>query len=247
MKQIKIGRKMVAIPECWEEITHDQYWTYMLLLSAVMTGEMQRMPAEKTFFSFLIGWNGADWTRMADSETAETLKALFQEQRKWWGMDRLPDTGCINLMPKWRGHKGPSDWLSDMTWGVFVECLDLMTLASQEDLQEPVENIARLMYAIPPEEKPDGLLQYHCIAILQSVLHAVSSGPVSINGHDVDLSIIFGKGGGREDGTGMTGITFEVAEAGVFGDFAKVRETGMWEVLLYLYKCKKSKDKNKRV
>lgn len=238
---------MVSLPECWEEITHDQYWTYMLLLSAVMGSEMRRLEAEKTFFSFLIGWNGADWTRMADQDTAATLKEIFLESRKWWEMVHLPDTGCINLMPRWRGCKGPDDWFSDMSWGVFVECLDLMTLASQDDPQQPIEVLARLMYAIPPEETPDRVLKYHCVALLQSVVHAVSSGPVSVNGQDVDLSIIFGKGDGPGDGTGMTGVTFAVAEAGVFGDFAKVKNTGMWEVLLYLYKCKKSNDKNKRV
>lgn len=241
-----IGRKMVDIPESWDEITPDQYFTYMLLLTAVMSSERQRLEAEKTFFSFLIGWNGADWTRMADQETAAALKAEFMNGREWWGMEKIPDTGCLNLMPKWRGHKGPSDWFEDVTWGDFTDCLNLLIIASKEDTNEPMEDMARKMYALPPDEKPDRLLIYHCSALLQSVVNAISAGPVSVNGNDVDLSIIFGNGNGNGDGSGLTGVTFAVAETGVFGDYATVRKTGMWEVLLYLYKCKKSKDKDKK-
>lgn len=246
MKQVLIGRVWTDIPESWDEITPDQYFTYMLLFSAVMSGERQRLEAEKSFFSFLIGWNGADWTRMADLDTAVTLKDIFMADREWWGMQQLPDTGCINLMPKWRGHKGPEDWFGDVTWGNFTDCLDLLTIASKENTQEPIEDIARKMYALPPDETPDKILKYHCMALLQSVVTALSSGPVSVNGHEVDLSIIFGKGDGKGDGTGMTGVTFAVAESGVFGDYATVRKTGMWEVMLYLYKCKKSKEKEKK-
>ena len=250
MKEIKIGRTPVTLPESWEEMTRDQYWTYMLLLAAVMAGELHRLEAEKTFFSFLIGWNGADWTRMADQDTADTLREVFMEDRKWWGMDRLPDTGCLNLMPVWRGrlgsYRGPEDWLADMTWGVFTDCLDLLAAVSSDDSAEPMARLASLMYSLPPEESPDAVLQYHCMALLKSVVDAVSSGPVSVNGHDVDLSVIFGKGGGSGDGTGMTGVTFAVAEAGVFGDYASVRKTGIWEVMLYLYKCRKSKENEKR-
>ena len=245
MKEIQIGRKRVMMPESWEEMSRDQYWTYMLLLSAVLGGDMHRMEAEKTFFSFLIGWNGADWTRMADQETADSLREIFLDDRKWWGMDRLPDTEGINLMPLWRGHKGPSDWFGEMTWGVFTDCLDLLTIAAGEDGSDAVRSMARLMYSLPPEETPDRVLQYHCMALMQSVVTAVSSGPVSVNGRDVDLSVIFGKGG-VDDGTGMSGVTFAVAESGVFGSYPEVRMCGMWEVLLYLYKCKKSKEKEKK-
>ena len=239
------------MPESWEEMSRDRYWTYMLLLSAVLAGDMPRLEAEKTFFSFLIGWNGADWTRMADQTTADSLRQTFMEERLWWGMDRLPDTGCANLLPEWQGrqglYSGPGDWLADMTWGVFADCLDLLAAASGEDGGEAVARLASLMYSLPAEEKPDAVLQYHCLALLRSVVDALSSGPVSVNGHDVDLSVIFGKGGGSGDGTGMTGVTFAVAEAGVFGGYREVRDTGIWEVMLYLYKCRKSKEKEKRI
>lgn len=246
MKNIQIGRVWTEIPTSWEEMTEDQYFTYMLLLSAVMSDEMQRLEAEKYFFSFLIGWNGADWTRMADIDTADQLRTIFLEERKWWGMENLPDTGCINLMPMWRGHKGPRDWFDDVKWGVFTDCLDLMTIIAKEQTREYVEALASLLYSLPKDERPDRVLQYHCISLVRSLLTAISSGPVSINGQEVDLSIIFGNGDGKEDGTGMTGVSFAVAESGVFGDYANVRQTGMWEVLLYLYKCKKSKDKEKK-
>ena len=246
MKEIKIGKKGVMLPESWEEMTRDQYWTYMLLLSAVMAGERQTLEAEKTFFSFLIGWNGADWTRMTDADTADMLRALFLEHGKRWGMDRLPDTECINLMPVWRGHKGPEDWLGDMTWGTFCDCLDLLSMAAQEGEGQTADGLARMMYGLPAEETPDGVLRLHCLALMQSVVAAMSSGPIAINGRDVDLSIVFRSHHGSGDGTGLAGVTFEVAESGVFGAFREVKDTGMWDVLLYLYKCRKSKEKEKK-
>ena len=246
MKEMTIGKRPVMVPESWEDMTHDQYWTYMLLLSAVLAGGSGRLEAEKTFFSFLIGWNGADWTRMADRDTADMLRALFLEQREWWGMDRLPDTECINLLPLWRGHKGPEDWLGDMTWGSFCECLDLLSMGMQDDDGAAAEGIARVMYGLPAEETPDGVLRLHCMALMQSVVAAMSSGPISINGRDIDLSIVFHPHRGAGDGTGLAGVTFEVAESGVFGAFRGVKDTGMWDVMLYLYKCRKSKEKEKK-
>ena len=35
-----------------------------------------------------------------------------------------------------------------------------------------------------------------------------------------------------------TGIVFEVAASGVFGNKKEVDDTPFWDVLLYLYKCK---------
>ena len=41
-----------------------------------------------------------------------------------------------------------------------------------------------------------------------------------------------------DDKTGWTGIVFEVAASGVFGNKKEVDDTPFWDVLLYLYKCK---------
>ena len=84
------------------------------------------------------------------------------------------------------------------------------------------------------------------MALMQSVVAAMSSGPISINGRDVDLSVVFHAGHGSGDPTGLAGVTFEVAESGVFGSFRGVNDTGMWDVMLYLYKCRKSKEKEKK-
>lgn len=63
---------------------------------------------------------------------------------------------------------------------------------------------------------------------------------MEINGKKIDFRIIFKSSGGSkpDDKTGWTGITFEVATAGLFGNVAQVEQTDMWTVLMYLYKCK---------
>ena len=69
----------------------------------------------------------------------------------------------------------------------------------------------------------------------------IQDSPVEINGEKIDFRIIFqntGKGSRPDDHTGWTGITFEIAEKGLFGTVPEVEKTDMWAVLIYLYKCK---------
>lgn len=84
------------------------------------------------------------------------------------------------------------------------------------------------------------LLAFHAPTLLASVWNAIYSEPIEINGKQIDFRIIFRRSGTRkpDDKTGWTGITFEIATAGLFGNMAEVERTDMWTVLMYLYKCK---------
>ena len=63
-----------------------------------------------------------------------------------------------------------------------------------------------------------------------------------IGGEDIDFRMLFQKLASEDrkadDKTGWTGIVFEVAASGVFGNKKEVDDTPFWDVLLYLYKCK---------
>ena len=73
--------------------------------------------------------------------------------------------------------------------------------------------------------------------------------PVEINGKKIDFRIIFKSSGGSrpDDKTGWTGITFEVASAGLFGNVSQVEAADMWAVLIYLYKCRFEYNHEKRI
>ena len=84
------------------------------------------------------------------------------------------------------------------------------------------------------------ILAWHAPMLFLAVWKAIQSGPIEINGRDVDFSIIFRSSGPRrpDDKTGWAGITFEIATSGVFGNVAEVEASPFWSVLMYLYKCK---------
>ena len=247
MKAIKLGKKDVRLPENWQELTRDQYFMALLLLVRVFGNDMPAAEVEKTFFSFLIGWNGADWQKIADEETLQSLETVFAETRKCFSMERLPYTGGMNLMPKWEGHRGPSDMFGDMKWWMFVKAMALLTAYCENDDRDAVVELARVLYRLPEGKNPDSVLQLQCLILMQSIVWLLNNEPVNIDGKDIDFSIIFkGDKVKDDDGTGMTGVTFAVAESGVFGDYRKVNQTGMWEILTYLYKCKKNESKNKK-
>ena len=73
--------------------------------------------------------------------------------------------------------------------------------------------------------------------------------PVEINGKKIDFRIIFKSSGTSrpDDKTGWTGITFEIASAGLFGNVSQVEEADMWAVLIYLYKCRFEYNHEKRL
>jgi hypothetical protein len=74
---------------------------------------------------------------------------------------------------------------------------------------------------------------------LMSVWKLIQTRPVEINGRKIDFRILFqGSVSRADDHTGWTGITFEVAAAGLFGTVNDVEACDMWAVLIYLYKCK---------
>ena len=112
--------------------------------------------------------------------------------------------------------------------------------ADERDALDFYERIARILYHVPEEDKVPDLLLFHAPRLVVATWNIINRGPVEINGRSIDFRIIF-RGSGKskaDDKTGWTGITFEVAAAGLFGDVEKVKATDFWSVLIYLYKCK---------
>lgn len=229
------------MPEAWEELTPDQYLMYLTVLATrIGYPEAVQFVGSNQYFSFLIGHMGADFRSIVKEEHLPELEEAFEATRRAFPMNRVPDCGGLNLMPEWHGHKGPGDMLDGMTWGEFTKCSVIMSMLEDTE-EELAKDLARTMYRIPEDEPTPMTLRLHCIGLLSGVMRKIQTEPINIDGQDIDFGILFKTDKRKrqpQDKTGWNGVTFEVAESGVFGSFREVNETGMWEVLSYLYKCR---------
>lgn len=240
----------MEIPDNVGDLTPKQYEYYCFLAFALGGGIIDVDYFRIRWFSYLIGMNKADFTILKkvhidelESQMEDAISGYFVTNDGGNNRIHLDFSTPTNLLPSYRGYKGPGDWLDGVTFGEFVECLTIVeTLkdADEEAVADGYAHIARILYHIPDAEKVPDLLAFHAPTLFASVWREIQSGPIEINGRKIDFRIIF-KGGGSsrpDDHTGWTGITFEVASAGLFGSVKEVEATDMWPVLIYLYKCK---------
>ena len=250
METITTRGRTVDIPVYVGELTPAQYEYYCFLAFALGGGVIDLDYFRVRWFSYLIGLKKVDYTILKPEYIEElerqrkVIDGFFRTQTVN-GVDRqsLDFSTTVNLLPEYKGFKGPGDWLDGITFGKFVECLTIfesLAEADAEGIAEGYADIARVLYHIPGESSVPDLLAFHAPTLFSSVWSAIQAGPIDINGKKIDLRIIFRRSGNSrpDDKTGWTGITFEVASAGLFGTVKEVEATDFWEVLLYLYKCK---------
>lgn len=240
------GREM-EIPGYVEELTPEQYRYFLRLTVALGRGIIDAEYMRVRWMSYLLGMGDTDFTILLPEYIAEIEEQLREGALRGYFTEEDPDTVAIstplNLMPEYKGRKGPGDWLQGVSFGTFTECLTLMEQFDKLDDSEKDEScrrVAALLYGLPDDEAPDALLVLHSLKLVSSVWDALQSEPVNINGRFIDFRIIFRSDGVRkpDDRTGWTGVTFEVASAGLFGDVRAVEKCDLWEVLLYLYRCR---------
>lgn len=147
---------------------------------------------------------------------------------------------------------------NNITWGTFIRCLNITSSISEAYLEQNEEDILFWMTSLCESlythkqlgNKPRYpiLLSCHAYYFFSSVWELVRTVPIPINGKELDFSILFQSSGDsskKDDNTGWTGISFEVATSGVFGNTRQVNNTPFWDVLTYLYKCRFEYNNNK--
>ena len=245
MKKIVFRGRELEVPQCIDELKPKQYVYYIYLASWLAGGYIDLEFWRVRWFSFMAGMGASNYTILKPEFIAEAVSLrdgitdpfLVDSPR-----GKAPTfKTCRNLLPDYKGYKGPTDWLNDMKFCDFVQCTTLIdqlpTAAEPEDIYR---TIARVLYAIPESVPVPDILVWHAPVFFGNVWKAIQSEPVDINGKMVDLSIIFKSSGSRrpDDKTGWTGISFEIAAAGVFGNVTELDAVPFWAVLMYLYKCK---------
>ncbi|MDE5750108.1 MAG: hypothetical protein K2H87_04995 [Duncaniella sp.] len=242
MRTIKFRGRDVAIPSDIEDLTPEQWAYHAILAASVAAGDMTMEYWRVRWFSYLAGLGSVDFTALVPRLRAEAEALVGSVTDPFVASSgELDFYTCRNLLSGYRGIDRPADWLADASYGSVMRCLDIIGQApaqGKDDLRH--EAIARELCSIPEGEPVPTLVAWNASLMLTNVWKAVTSGPVTINGRKLDLSIIFRQVGDKrpDDNTGWHGIALEVATSGVFGRMSDVEAAPFWDVMLYLYKCK---------
>ncbi len=251
MIRITTRGETVDLPQSIDELTPAQYRYYCFLTSMLATSTIDLRRFRIRWISFLIGMGQADYTilrpefvKEIEDQTEKVFAGFVVETGRPAPHDHRIDFDTPrNLLPEIGSYKGPGDWLNGVTFGQFVECatiIENLAGAPDEEVTKGYEAIARILYHIPETDSVPTILTFHAPMLFGNVWKKIQSGPIDINGKKIDFTIIFKSAGPRrpDDQTGWTGITFEVATAGLFGDVNGVEKSDFWAVMIYLYKCK---------
>ena len=242
--------KVVEIPSGIDELTPEQYVFYLHLTAWLRARAVTPRMWLRRWAACLAGLGevNPDLLREEFREQFEELEAAVERAfliRNDAGEPMPETTSCRNLLPFYKGFKGPGDWLDGMTFGSFTKCAALIEQARtaiDSDAADIYAEIAREIYAIPEGERVPQVLVWHAPALFVAVSRAIQSEPVDINGKPVDFGIIFRPAPVADrrpdDNTGWAGVAFEVAASGIFGNMRELENAPLWDVLLYLYKCK---------
>ena len=182
-----------------------------------------------------------------------------------------------NFFPVLAKHYyGPEDLLADLTLGEFKTALSIVDqyFDSKEDEIEAMQYLDMFLSVLYRPKKEGNKIPFHehvpdasvfakvpvwqkqCIVIwFAYCVKCLQSEELTINGIDVDLSVLFPKSdgsgsAGRKVNLGWTGILLDIAESGVFGDAANASQTPLYDVLIFLLKKhqdQKSHDNRKTV
>lgn len=255
MEKIEYKSKTVEIPSVLDELNNSQYQAFLMLAVMMRQGIITPAQFRVKFLSSLLGMK-TDYTVYREDVIHQLDGQLhkldgFFSYRDGENNERIVSpvlsTGR-NLMPDFGGWHGVGDMLNGMTFGDFCECLELYQQYKNEpdttESERILEEITLKLYQFTGTDKcPDvpSLLVIHAVTLFSTVWTMILAQPICINGEDIDFRILFKKstaGAIPDDKTGWTGIAFEVAASGVFGNVKEVNNSPLWDVLLYLYKCK---------
>lgn len=256
MQEITYKNITRQIPGELEELSPDQYYRYLELAIMMNTGKISPFEMKCKLISLLLGI-GCNFVMLKESSINE-LKDQLHVLNGFFDIVETEDrviydakirTGK-NLLPLYKGWKGPDDMLNDISFGQFVQCLNLVKAMEQarkakdeEQVDEIMSEFGGVLYKIEDiksKNTPAVLICYHAYIFFCAVWELICTVPIPINGEDINFAILFQEQGEKrlDDKTGWIGISFEIASSGVFGNVKQINETSFWDVLLYLYKCR---------
>lgn len=257
MKEITYDHKTKKIPECLEELAPEQYYRYLELVMMMNSGKISPFEMRCKLVSLLLGmrYNFVICKEAIVKEISAQLHKIdaffdITEEGDKIIYDPHIKTGK-NLLPSYKDWKGPDDMLNNITFGQFVQCLNLakaMSIAQKEEDNKLADSLifefGEILYKNEDSQtnkKLPALVCLHSYIFFCAVWELIYSVPIPINGEEINFSILFQEPHGEkrtDDKTGWVGVAYEVASSGVFGNVKQINETPFWDILLYLYKCR---------
>ncbi len=156
-----------------------------------------------------------------------------------------------NPLPKLHGFKGPADALQDISFqqykDAYVAFRDFNEKLKPASLNELVAALyyrgrkwdkIKALQNLPKIAKWTEAERYAIYLFFWSCNEFLQNGKIEIEGNTIDLSILYKNFPGDEPietGTGITGLLFKIAEAGIWGDIEKSSEQNLYDILVYLY------------
>jgi len=230
-----------------EELDAEQYKHFLFLVVALRREVIDADEFRVQWLSRLLGMR----VKFTDyrKEVTEELMGQLDALDGYYENGELRLSTGMNLLPAFNGWKARvGDMLNGLTFGDFVECLDALGVINESEDDSAREaafnEITCKLYVREAEgdESVPVLLAVHAVTLVVSVFNMLTKEPIEIAGKPIDFGIIFRPVPGvptrANDNTGWHGMAIEVATGGVFGTLKQVNETPMWDVLLYLYRCK---------
>lgn len=195
----------------------------------------------------------------------EHLHFLFEEKEKEDKIELYPATSIKNLLPRIKCYYGPADALRDITFLEYIHAYQyyrefiidqdvskLNDLAAvlyrrkrffffgkrMEYNAEKMERRSRRFAKMPRE------IRFAVFYFFKSCDTYMREAKIFIGGNEIDFGILFTSSNddgdaGEDDGLGMLGVLYKLAETGVFGNIKDTSNQNFWDVLLKLYQNRK--------
>lgn len=259
LMNLKTGHT-IRIAEDIEDLNPKQYLQYLDLVmkfnSGVISAEQMKMKLLYLLcnlkFSFRFYFQKLDtraeiWRRIC--QYSEMLNSFFEIEELHGFKALTPHIKSgKNLLPSWKKWHGPTDMLASMTWDEFTSVLNRLSGIQSEPDEATLEEIFKIMYHCSNPKKVPYLVKLHAYLFFLSVWEIITTQPIPINGTEVDLHILFEKTADKttESKIGWNGILFEVARTGVFGNVQSCNTQNLYDMLLFLYQCRKQSEELQR-
>lgn len=167
-----------------------------------------------------------------------------------------------NYIPRYRFYKGPEDALSDISFGelmLMIEALEEYSKTGSEDslnllvsaLYRPVNVFTGRKPAYKREKAEKRAkkiakwpihIRYGIFLFASACYNIIRNNDINVNGRSINLGVVFNKQDVDEDspdnGLGLLGVLYNLAETHVFGDMEQTAQTNAYMILLRLYQMR---------
>ena len=262
--------RIVDFPDCWEELQPVE-WVELLKLRHKLAARrgVSLLDVKRAWCAFVLRNRGM---RVRGTEGMLLVDRLAGTLDWMWLVDE--EEGCValrfdttrNLLPTWKGLRGPQSHGADLTFGEFRAATASMNLYTEDHLPSDLLALAAVLYRRPDasgkrlpfdadelpccmkaaQAMPDWL-QWGVYAWFARFCDYLLTGEFVIDGQTITFAPVFGrreKDAPRPSGQdlGLNSILYTVAESGVFGTAADTDRAPLLRVLLKLLDDKQRAD-----